>query len=60
MRCYLPLTQTDSVIHMHGLAVYVKEGRLFAQDLSLENCGFLLMFLTGFTSLLVYYFLLLY
>ena len=23
---------------MHGLAVYVKEERLFARDLSLENC----------------------
>ena len=24
---------------MHGLAVYVKEGLPFAQDLSLENCA---------------------
>ena len=34
---YLPLIQKDSVTHMHGLAVYVKEGLPFAWDLSLEN-----------------------
>ena len=34
---YLPLIRKDSSTHMHGLAVYVKEGLLFAQDLSLEN-----------------------
>ena len=34
---YLPLIRNDSTIHMHGLAVYVKEGLYFAQDLSLEN-----------------------
>ena len=38
---------------MHGLAVYVKAGLPFGQDLSLENCRFLLMILTGFTSLSV-------
>ena len=37
VRDYLPLTQKDSSTHMHGLAVYVKEGLPFAQDLSLEN-----------------------
>ena len=37
MRSYLPLIRKDSVTHMHGLAVYVKEGLLFARDLSLEN-----------------------
>ena len=36
-RCCLPLIQKDSITHMHGLAVYVKEGLPFAQDLSLEN-----------------------
>ena len=36
-RGYLPLIWKDSVTHMHGLAVYVKEGLPFAQDLSLEN-----------------------
>ena len=27
----------DSITHMHGLAVYVKERLPFARDLSLEN-----------------------
>ena len=34
---YLPLIRKDSSTHMHGLAVYVKEGLPFARDLSLEN-----------------------
>ena len=37
MRGYLPLIQKDSVTHMHGLAVYVKEELPFAWNLSLEN-----------------------
>ena len=37
MRGYLPLIQKNSSTHMHGLAVYVKEGFPFARDLSLEN-----------------------
>ena len=37
MRGYLPLIRKDSSSHMHGLAVYVKEGLPFARDLSLEN-----------------------
>ena len=37
MRGYLPLIRKDSITHMHGLAVYVKEGLPFAWDLSLEN-----------------------
>ena len=37
MRSYLPLIRKDSSTHMHGIAVYVKEGLLFAWDLSLEN-----------------------
>ena len=37
VRGYLPLIRKDSNTHMHGLAVYVKEGLPFAQDLSLEN-----------------------
>ena len=37
MRGYLPLIRKDSGTHMHGLAVYVKEGLPFARDLSLEN-----------------------
>ena len=36
-RGYLNLIQKDSITHMHGLTVYVKEGLPFAQDLSLEN-----------------------
>ena len=34
---YLPLIRKDSGTHMHGLAVYVKEGLPFARDSSLEN-----------------------
>ena len=39
---YLPLIQKGSYtythsIHIHGLAVYVKEGLLLAWDLSLKN-----------------------
>ena len=44
VRGYLPLIRKDSGTHMHGLAVYVKEGKL---------CRFLFMFLTGFISLSV-------
>ena len=49
VRGYLPLIQKDSSTHMHGLAVYVKEGHPFSQDLSLQ----ILMFITVFTSLSV-------
>ena len=34
---YLPFIQKDSSIHMHGLAVYVKQGLPIAHELSLEN-----------------------
>ena len=37
VRDYLPLIQKDSITHMDGLAVYVKEGLSFAWDLSQEN-----------------------
>ena len=37
VRGYLPLIRKDSSTHMHGLAVFVKEGLPFARDLSLEN-----------------------
>ena len=50
-RGYFPLIRKDSITHMHGLAIYVKEGLPFARNLSLENCGFLLMFSTDFNSL---------
>ena len=32
VRGYLPLIRKDSTTHMHGLAVYVKEGFPFARD----------------------------
>ena len=37
VRDYLSLIRKDSSTHMHGLAVYVKEGLPFARDLSLGN-----------------------
>ena len=37
LRGYLPLIRKDSISHIHGLTVYVKEGLPFARDLSLEN-----------------------
>ena len=37
VRGYLPLIRRDSVTHMHGLAVCVRNERSFAQDLSLEQ-----------------------
>ena len=37
VRDYLPLIQNNSNTHMHCLAINVKEGLLFAQNLSLEN-----------------------
>ena len=37
VRGYLPLIRKDSSTHMHGLAVYVKEGLPFVWDLSLEK-----------------------
>ena len=37
VRGYLPLIQKNSITHMHGLAVYMKEGFPFAWDLSLED-----------------------
>ena len=37
VRGCLPLMQKDSSTHIHGLAVYVKEGLPFARNLSVEN-----------------------
>ena len=37
VRSCLPLIWKDSSTHMHGFAVYVKEGLPFTQDLSLKN-----------------------
>ena len=44
VRGYLPLIRKDSSTHMHGLAVYVKEGLPFARDLSLGNSDSYLCF----------------
>ena len=45
----LPLTEKDSVTHMQGIEVYVKEGLPFACDLPLENS-----YLRLFTSPIVF------
>ena len=37
VRGYLPLIRKDSSTHMHGLAVYVKKGLPFVQELSLAK-----------------------
>ena len=37
VRGYLLVIQKDCTIHMHGLAVYVKEGLPFPGELFLEN-----------------------
>ena len=37
VRGFLPLMRKDSSTHTHRLSVYVTEGLLFAQELSLEN-----------------------
>ena len=50
---YLPLTRKDSITHMHGLAVYVKEG-LCKGLVSRKLYWLLLMFLTGFGVILLY------
>ena len=52
VRVYLPLIRSNSITHVHGLAVCMKEGLLSARD-SKKLCGFILMFSTGFTSLIV-------
>ena len=53
VRGYLPLIRKDSITHMQGFAVYVKEGIPFARDISLENSADYLCFrlaLLHFTS----------
>ena len=37
VRVYLPLTRKDSITHMHGHAIYLKEGLPFTQSLSLRT-----------------------
>ena len=51
MRSYLLFIWKDSITHMHGLIVYLKEGASFSTGfISRKLCAFLLMFSTGFTS----------
>ena len=50
-RGYLPLIWKDSISHMHGPTVYVKEGLFCTGLISRKPCRFLLLFSTGFTSL---------
>ena len=37
VRGYLPLIRKESTTYMHDLEVYMEEGLLFAQVLSIEN-----------------------
>ena len=56
---FLPIIQKYSTTHMHGLAVYVKEGLPFAWDLSLENSAdSYLCFWLALLHLLSYFFFL--
>ena len=49
MTGYLPLIRKDSVTHMHGVTIYVKEGLVFSTGLvSRKFCGILLIFLLAF------------
>ena len=50
---YLPLLRKDSITHMLGFAVYVKEGLPFARDVSLENSAdsYFTHCLTSFSSI---------
>ena len=59
VRDYLLLIRKDSSTHMHGLAVYVKEGLPFARDLSLENSAdsYLCFRLALFHSVSYFFFL---
>ena len=57
---YFNLIQKDSTIHIHGLAFYVKQGLLFAWDLSLENSADSYLFLRLPLFYSVSYFFILY
>ena len=59
VRDYLLLIRKDSITHIHGLAVYVKEGLPFARDLSLENSAdsYLCFRLALFHSVTYFFFL---
>ena len=53
---YLPLNRKDSITHMHGLAVYVKEGLPLAPGLSRENSADSYLFSTGSIHSVSYFF----
>ena len=59
VRGCLPVIWKDSNTHMHGVAVYVKEGLLFALDLSLEDSAdsYLCFRLASLHSLSYFFFL---
>ena len=59
LRVYLPITQKDSVTHMHGIAVYVKEGLPFAWDFFLKNSAdsYLCFWLALLNSVSYFFFL---
>ena len=59
VRGYLPLIRKNSSTHIHGLAVYVKEGLPFARDLSLGNSAdsYLCFRLALFHSVSYFFFL---
>ena len=50
---YLPLIRNNSITHMHGLAVYMRKDSFCMGLIFRKLYKFLLMFLTGFTSLSV-------
>ena len=59
VRGYLPLIRKYSSTHMHGVAVYVKEGIPFARNVSLENSAnsYLCFRLALFHSVCYFFFL---
>ena len=59
VRGFFPVIQKDSSTHMHGLAVYVKKGLPFPQNLSLENSAdsYLCFQLTLLHSVFYFFFL---
>ena len=58
MRGYLPLIRKDSSTRMHGRVVYVKGGRSFERDLSLENSADSLSFRLALLHSVSYFFFL--
>ena len=59
VRGFLPLMRKNSITHVHGLTVYVKEGLPFPWDLSLENFAntYLCFWLALLHSLSYFFFL---